>query len=408
MSELPEREKLYAEIWAVPMIHLSKRYGLSGPGLRQFCEKLGIPVPGRGHWAKLAAGHEVPRPTLPPLALALEVDTSGRQRRKGGRPSQQASAENDPRSARSDPQQPSLEQSDEMPPLELHPLIRALLPLYDKEATEALQRKAKHEWEEINPGRPYRGVAPPHYSWQYFCDRGQILAPTHKKSAIRVSLMTYKRALHLMSSLVASLEKLGFQLMFSEHRQRLIAKRGEAHISIRLTEKLDAGTRFDRINSYTREKESVKTLTPTGRLSLGIEEMGFGETIVSDTSTTSLETKWDAVLSAAELRHRGSLEAVARWKRQRDEQEEATRRRADEQRLREIAQRMAAEETARRDALLSEALNWQNSQLILSYVAHLDRLRDVSGNVSEGFDAWREWARGVATALDQSSTRLAE
>ncbi len=259
MSAMPEREMLYAEVWSIPMIHLSKRYGLSGPGLRQVCENLGIPVPGRGHWAKLAAGHDVPRPTLPPLAPALEVDTSGSQRRKSGRLARQPSVEVNPISARNKAPQPPLKQSDEMPPLEHHPLIRALLPTYDKEAKEALQRKAKHEWEEANPGRPYRGVAPPHYSWKHFCDCGQILAPTHKKSAIRVSLMTYKRALRLMNSLVAELEKAGFELTFAEHRQRLIAKRGEAHISIRLTERLDAGTRFDRINSYTREKEYVKT-----------------------------------------------------------------------------------------------------------------------------------------------------
>jgi hypothetical protein len=195
---------------------------------------------------------------------------------------------------------PSPERSDAMQPLALHPLIRALLPKYEKEAAEAFQRKAKHEWEEAHPGRQYRGAAPPFYSWKHFCDRGQILAATHRKTAIRVSLMTYKRALRLLSSLVAELEKFGFQLTFADQMERLIAKRGEAHISIRLTEKLDAGTRFDRINSYSREKEYVKTLGPTGRLCLGFEQMGLGETILNDTSATSLETRWPEMLAPTE------------------------------------------------------------------------------------------------------------
>ena len=255
MSLMPEREQLYNEVWSVPMIHLSKRYGLSGPGLRQVCVKLGIPIPTRGHWARLAAGHNVPRPSLPPDAAVVENEVVERRHRKGAKRSRDTSFDQNPESDRSEMPLPSPERSDAMQPLALHPLIRALLPKYEKEAAEALQRKAKHEWEEAHPGRQYRGVAPPFYSWKHFCDRGQILAATHRKTAIRVSLMTYKRALRLMSSLVAELEKSGFQLTFADQMERLIAKRGEAHISIRLTEKLDAGTRFDRINSYSREKE---------------------------------------------------------------------------------------------------------------------------------------------------------
>ncbi len=407
MSSIPEREQLYTEVWSVPMIHLSRRYGLSGPGLRQVCVKLGIPIPARGHWARLAAGHNVPRPSLPPVAAAAEDEVVERRHRKGARRSRQTSFDQNPKSDRSEMPLPSPERSDAMQPLALHPLIRALLPKYEKEAAEAFQRKAKHEWEEAHPGRQYRGAAPPFYSWKHFCDRGQILAATHRKTAIRVSLMTYKRALRLLSSLVAELEKFGFQLTFADQMERLIAKRGEAHISIRLTEKLDAGTRFDRINSYSREKEYVKTLGPTGRLCLGIEQMGLGETILNDTSATSLETRWPEILSAAEVRHRGSLEAVARWGKQREVQEEAARRRAEEQRVREEVQRRDAAEKARRDALLREAQNWQSSQLLLSYVAHLDGLRDVSGKVSEDFDVWREWVLSVAVSLDPSNTRLA-
>lgn len=407
MSPILEREKLYTEVWSVPMIHLSKRYGLSGPGLRQVCVKLGIPIPERGHWTKLAAGHNVPRPILPPIATAVEGEVIELHSRKGVQRSRQASFEVNPNAARSGVLRLSHDQSDETPHLALHPLIRALLPKYEREATEALQRKAKHDWEDLNPGRPYLGVAPPHDSWNHFCDRGQILAPTHKKSAIRVSLMTYKRALRFLNFLIAELEKSGFQTTFSEQMQGLIAKRGEAHISIRLIEKLEAGTRFDRINSYTREKEYVRTLTPTGRLSLGIEQMCLGETILSDTPTKTLESRWTEILSAAEFRHRGSQEDVARWERQSEEQEDVARRRAGEQRFKEDSQRRDAAEKVRRDALLGEALNWQSSQLLSSYVAHLDRLREASGKAGEGFDAWREWALGVAASLDMSSTRLA-
>jgi integrase len=63
-----DRKALYEEVWRDPMRIVAKRYGVSDVALAKTCRKLKIPVPGRGHWAKVAAGLPVPpRPPLPPL-----------------------------------------------------------------------------------------------------------------------------------------------------------------------------------------------------------------------------------------------------------------------------------------------------------------------------------------------------
>ena len=62
-----ERSRLYAEIWEAPMRDVAGSYGVSGVALAKTCRKLSIPVPGRGYWAKLAAGKAEPRPPLPQL-----------------------------------------------------------------------------------------------------------------------------------------------------------------------------------------------------------------------------------------------------------------------------------------------------------------------------------------------------
>jgi hypothetical protein len=63
-----ERNKLYQEVWAEPIREVAKRYGVSDVGLAKTCRRLGVPLPGRGHWAKLRAGKEVPpQPALPSL-----------------------------------------------------------------------------------------------------------------------------------------------------------------------------------------------------------------------------------------------------------------------------------------------------------------------------------------------------
>jgi len=64
-----DREKIYEEIWSEPIQHVAKRYGVSDVGLAKVCKKLNIPRPGRGYWAKKAAGNLLPR--RPPLAKLL-------------------------------------------------------------------------------------------------------------------------------------------------------------------------------------------------------------------------------------------------------------------------------------------------------------------------------------------------
>lgn len=51
-----DREELYQKVWEQPMLKLAEQYGVSSVALGKVCRKLSVPVPGRGHWAKLAHG----------------------------------------------------------------------------------------------------------------------------------------------------------------------------------------------------------------------------------------------------------------------------------------------------------------------------------------------------------------
>src|SRR5262245_31487816 len=59
------RQELYELVWAQPMYQAAKQYGVSDVALRKMCRKLDVPVPDRGHWNRIAAGHEIVRPALP-------------------------------------------------------------------------------------------------------------------------------------------------------------------------------------------------------------------------------------------------------------------------------------------------------------------------------------------------------
>jgi hypothetical protein len=65
MGSTFERCALYDQVWSEPLTTLAKKYGLSDNGLRKICKTMNIPLPSAGHWARIAAGQQIPRTPLP-------------------------------------------------------------------------------------------------------------------------------------------------------------------------------------------------------------------------------------------------------------------------------------------------------------------------------------------------------
>jgi hypothetical protein len=59
------REQLYELVWSIPLSKLAARYGISNVALAKKCRKHGVPTPGVGYWARVAAGQEPERAGLP-------------------------------------------------------------------------------------------------------------------------------------------------------------------------------------------------------------------------------------------------------------------------------------------------------------------------------------------------------
>jgi len=53
------REELFNQVWKRPMTKVAADYDISDVALNKICKKHRIPVPGRGYWAKKAAGKKV-------------------------------------------------------------------------------------------------------------------------------------------------------------------------------------------------------------------------------------------------------------------------------------------------------------------------------------------------------------
>lgn len=69
MSRIFTRQELHDLVWSEPIVKLAKRLGLSDVGLAKACRRADVPRPGRGYWARLAAGRRVVKAVLPPRGL---------------------------------------------------------------------------------------------------------------------------------------------------------------------------------------------------------------------------------------------------------------------------------------------------------------------------------------------------
>ena len=62
-----DRAALFELVWSKPVMELAAEWGLSDRGLGKACRRLKIPVPPRGHWARVKVGQRRRRPKLPQL-----------------------------------------------------------------------------------------------------------------------------------------------------------------------------------------------------------------------------------------------------------------------------------------------------------------------------------------------------
>jgi hypothetical protein len=76
-----KREEIYERVWTKAVRKVAVEYGVSDVALAKMCRRLNVPLPGRGYWARVAAGQNPKRAPLAPLepgqAAEVRVSRSG-------------------------------------------------------------------------------------------------------------------------------------------------------------------------------------------------------------------------------------------------------------------------------------------------------------------------------------------
>ena len=72
MPQRMTRSQLFELVWSAPLTAVARQFEISDVALKKTCAKFDIPVPPRGHWAKLQAGEPTIKVALPPRAAGMD------------------------------------------------------------------------------------------------------------------------------------------------------------------------------------------------------------------------------------------------------------------------------------------------------------------------------------------------
>ncbi|MBW8363382.1 MAG: hypothetical protein K0M39_02365 [Rhizobium sp.] len=352
------RIELYEAVWSEPMTKLAGKYGVSDVALGKICRKHNIPLPGAGHWAKVAAGKKFSRPPLPDDA-ASEISISPPEKGKAEQ------AQNRLALAHQLAEVPA-----ELPVPQTISKPHRLTVL-----TKEFLKSRKPEMYGLVSCWPPRGYA------------------------LAVSPHQVGRALRILDTLVKAFERAGFEIVVDEKERELqVVILGEA-IPFRMRE---ASAQIP-IPPEKREKgifSRAYDYQPKGVLSIQLPK--YLDQVKSSWSDgkkpleENLATVFEGILVAA-VRYKERSEELAAWKADFREKE---RIRAEEK---------AALEHERKtlDALVQEAQRWTMSQQVLDYVTHIETILGASGSkIPSAALNWIADSRKRAEQMDPTENRL--
>lgn len=233
-------------------------------------------------------------------------------------------------------------------------------------------------------------------------DPSGLLVHKSKAVALRVTALTYQRALAIANMLFFAAEERGFGVGVDGLGRRLILKFEQADLSISIRERQDSEMIKESGTPWSGRMN--RQYIPTNRLAIVIDKLGWGEFAILDNSARRVEDQLNAIfvhLYRLIVTHRESVRKI-----------EARKRREDLQRieLENIARQRAAKaqvkaiEDANKAALLAEASNWHRAQQIREFVAHVASHPDATNRTA--LDEWVRWAMKVAQETDAAPGRI--
>jgi hypothetical protein len=359
-----DREELYQKVWEQALVKVAEGYGVSAVALGKTCHKLSVPVPGRGHWAKLAHGKEgTNKPPLPKLDKVPVIFRSPVTPKA-------ISDQNDPEFATINQllaagalAAPSID-----PSARPHPLIRLT-----QNMLRSRSRKDEH---------------------------GILLPRESNGLEVKVSEGTLGRALQVMAQVLAVLERQGYTVEVSEEGRTTAFINGE-RVSFGIEEPIrKVVTQKPRVPNPTDrwDYDEIVTEEPGGKLALVIHSGAWGNyeqrTRWSDAKVQRIENLV-ADFVAGLMRTAVALRRQEEERKQREAQEQ---KRAEE---RAQLQKDIQEEEKKLEQFNKWVDEWERAERLRRFIAaYAEKTRSWSAEKQPQYKAWIEWATCQADRID--------
>jgi len=353
------RQELYEKVWQFPLRKLAVEYGISDVGLAKVCRKLEIPLPGLGHWTRIACGHTIARPPLPVME---NIPVLIRQIRE---PETRVLPEDTP----------ELERIERVAAATTPSVTKAMLAHPFIEKTRLLLNEARSR-------------------------DGEKLWASHEAEwlDLRVTKNCLARALRIMAVIIHMLEREGFRLIVEKKRSESTSAivYGET-IRFGLIERSRQVKPSPKPNSSSPSSYNPIRIEPTGVLSIEVWKY-YAEGLQKtwrDRESARLEEQLPKCIAG--MMRIALKERAERDKREKEEQ--AKQKRIDEVRaeLRQIEK-----EEKKIKALEREAIRWRRAERLRAYIEAVrrDAVRKTDPEDQAEVMEWIEWAEWQADRID--------
>lgn len=338
------RQELYDLVWSEAMATLAPKFGISDVALKKRCNKLGIPTPGRGYWAKVEAGQSPKRSKLP-------ADTPAR-------------------------------------------------PKYKRKTFPDSMVYFEVEGADYASRRPHEVTVATRLSFkERYTGQHETLRSWGESARIDVSPASLQRALWILDHLLKSVERLGLIVQARSGYDGgafVVLGREEAQIIIR--EKV---RRFDNPDYDPKKKvgvldrAEVYLFKPCGLLRVKVKFGYSSEREWMDSSTAPLDGHIDDIAHAIK---QGLEECAVR----REASRQAEIRREEARRVEWERQKLREAEEQRRRELERLAQSLAASEQVLALADAVERAlnEEQVNTTAEPVVAWLRWAREHAERLD--------
>jgi len=357
------RQELYDLVWSKPMKAAAASVSMSSGSLNRICHRHGVPMPPRGYWTSLQAGHPVQKTPLPARSKAPRIDLQSNPRK----PREELLAARERAIAAL--RQPS-------PP-----------------SSSAWHPCTTRTEQAFNSARPDRD--------------GSLRASGVGVASVRASLEAIPRALAILNEIIARLERLGHSISSTTE---------PAHLSIDgALVPFEISEKFRRSSGPPDETEAARRKAFTERFPRHVEMLGFVDPWIfrpSGKLTITFSQGYEAGLQSHFADGRRQLEdqldqvvvaAIVHAGVRKERQEKIEQRQQDsaEARRRQLEAGANDEAEQQRRALLKRLADLHDeAEHLARFVRHLRHIS--SARRSEKMSAFLSWAESYVESLQEA------